>query len=239
MGIVTLRRHLKTVKVDGKRVVPFGAKKEGVVAGRKLKAGLKGIKSYSSEMPRAVLGAQTAQRAFRLNGAKNAKIRIRREIGFANFFNDEKKAMQVLAEKFNNNELEARNAWLKGDNFGGSMKSAKQIAETIIKKRLGLALATEAGKGGFGRKAVPVKDVLLDNVTHSWIVESVVQRLTHNLPKRPIMSGMVKETEGIKLQFVKQPSGKYRVTMAYEEFAGDVTKNFAECMPSTMRKYLE
>lgn len=239
MAIATLRRHLKTVKINGARVVPFGAKKEGVMAGRKLKLGASGIKSYSSEMPRAVLGAQTAQRAFRLKGAKNAKVRIRREIGFANFFNDEKKAMQVLADKFKNNELEGRNAWLKGDNFEGSMKPAKQIAETVIKKRLGLALAAEAGKGGLGRKAVPIKDVLLDNVTHSWIVESVVQRLTKGRSKKPLLANTVKETEGLVIFFQKQPNKKFRVRLSYEEFSGDVTKNFAACVQGSLKKYLD
>ena len=57
---VTLRRHLKTIKVDGKRVVPFGAKKEGFKIGNDLRKTMgpftgRSIKSTSSEVERAIL----------------------------------------------------------------------------------------------------------------------------------------------------------------------------------------
>jgi len=169
---VTLRRHLRTIKVSGKRVVPISAKKEGIKAGRDLRSRLgpfdwpaaesRGrIKSYSSESERAVLGAKTAQRAF---GLKKGKVKLSREIGWAGFFVDEKKAMDLLTTKYGGDEIKARNAWLAGDTFGGSLHPAKQYAETIIKRRFGLALAAEAGKAGFGRKAIPVKDFLLNKV---------------------------------------------------------------------------
>ncbi len=234
---VTLRRHLRTVKVDGKRVVPFSGKREGIIAGRKLiTRGTRRIKSYSSDAERAVLGAITAQRAF---GVRKNRVGLRRELSYSNFFIDEKKAMSVLETKFGNNEIKARNAWLKGDTFGGSVHPVKQISENIIKRRLGLALAAEAGKAGAGRKSIPIRNVVLDNVTHSWIVESVVKRLTRGMRgAAPKMKGLPKETTGLKIHFEKQPSGRFRVKMSYEEFSGDVTKNFKECMLPSLKKYL-
>ncbi|MFA5126150.1 MAG: hypothetical protein WC462_04060 [archaeon] len=249
---VTLRRHLRTIKVSGKRVVPISAKKEGIRAGRELRAELnselgfgksisdyysKGkIKSYSSEVERAVLGAKTAQRAF---GLKKGKVNLRKEIGWAGFFIDEKKAMDLLKNKYGGDEIKARNAWLAGDTCEGSLHPAKQFAETIIKRRFGLALAAEAGKAGFGRKAALIKYLVQDNVTHSWIVESVVKRLTLGMKNAPKIAGLPKETTGIKMAFVRQPNGKFRVQMSYEEFIGDVTKNFSECMLPSMKKYLD
>ena len=235
---VTLRRHLKTIKVDGKRVVNRPALREGIIAGRGLKTqfGLSKIKSYSTEADRGIKGAKTAQRAF---GIRNGKVGLRREIGWAGFFVNEKKAMDLLMNKYGGDEVKARNAWLAGDTFEGSLHPVRPFAENIIKRRLGLALAAEAGKGGLGRKAVPIKDVLLDNVTHSWIVESVVKRLTHGMSNAPKMVGLPKETTGLSINFVKQPNGKFRVNMAFEEFSGDVTKNFSECMLPSLKKYLD
>jgi hypothetical protein len=238
---VTLRRHLKTIKVDGKRVVPFGEKKNGIKVARDLRARLgpftgRSIKSTSSEVERAILAAKTAQRVF---GIKRGKVKLPLEIGWRGFFVDEKKAMDILTAKYGGDELKGRNAWLAGDTFEGSLHPAKQFAENIVRKRLGAALAAEAGKAGFGRKAVPVRHLLFDNVTHSWIVESVVKRLTSGMKNVPKMEGLPKEGTGINMYFQKQPNGKFRVKMSYEEFVGDVTKNFKECMIPTVRKYLD
>lgn len=234
---VTLRRHLRTVKVEGIRVVPKSAMKDGIRAGRGLlvKNGAMRIKSYSSEVDRAMRGAATAQRAF---GIKKPVVKLRKEIGWAGFFVDEKKAMEVLEKQYGNDEVKARDAWLRGNTFGGSLRPAKEYAENIIKKRFGFALALEGGKAGAGTKGFP-RRVLLDNVTHSWIVESVVARLTKGMKSAPKMLGLPKETTGIEINFAKQRNGKLRVQMKYEEFSGDVTKNFAECMPSSVKKYLD
>ncbi len=234
---VTLRRHLATVKIKGERVVPLGAKKAGIKAGRGLlnRYGVNLVKSYSSSAERAFLGAKTAQKAF---GIKKGKIPVRSSINFSNFFVDEKKAMEVLEKQYGNDEVKARDAWLRGDNFKGSLHPAKQYAENIIKNRFGFALAAEAGKAGAGTKGVP-RRVLMDNVTHSWIIESVVARLTKGMKRAPKMVGLPKETTGIEMTFKKQPNGKFKVNMNYEEFAGDVTKNFAQCMPSAVKKYLD
>jgi len=236
---VTLRRHLRTVKdAAGKRVVPFSAKKEGFAIGKAqmIASGAGRIKSYSTEAERGIIAAKMAQKAL---GIRKGNVKLPKEISWANFFVDEKKAMDVLKNKYGGNEIVARNAWLKGDTMDGSLRPVKPFAETIIKRRLGLALAAEAGKGGFGRKAAPIKNVLLDNVTHSWIVESVVSRLTHGMANAPKMVGVPKEGTGLQMAFTKQPNGKFRVKMAYEEFNGDVTRNFAECMLPSVKKYLD
>ncbi|MEK6959264.1 MAG: hypothetical protein AABW59_04430, partial [archaeon] len=196
---VTLRRHLRTVKdAAGKRVVPISAKKEGFVIGRAqmIASGARRIKSYSTEAERGILAAKAAQKSI---GIRRGNVKLPKEIGWANFFVNEKKAMDILKNKYGGNEILGRNAWLKGDTMEGSLQPAKPFAEIIVKRRLGLALAAEAGKGGFGRKAIPINDVLLDNVTHSWIVESVVQRLTHGLSNAPKMVASPKEGTGLQM----------------------------------------
>lgn len=235
--VSTLRRHLATKKINGVRVVPISGLKQGIKVGRGmlLKHSARPIKSYASESDRAMRGAKTAQRAF---GIRNGKVRLRNDINFSHFFIDEKKAMEVLEKKFGNDEVKARDAWIRGDNFEGSLRPVKPYAENIIRKRFGLALAAEVGKSGAGTKGVP-RRILLDNVTHSWIIESVVARLTTGVKNAPKMAGLPKETTGAEITFKKQPNGKLRANLSYEEFSGDVTKNFAQCMPSTIKKYLD
>ncbi|MFA5931449.1 MAG: hypothetical protein WC821_04010 [archaeon] len=239
---VTLRRHLATKKnAAGKRIVPFSGLREGVNAGEALKRHfafmkVNKIKGYSTEVERGVLGAKTAQRRF---GVKKPLVKLRKELGLANIFIDEKKAVEILTNKYGGDEVKSRNAWLKGDTLEGTLKPWDKISEDIVRRRFGLALAAEAGKSGAGRKGVALRSVLQDNVTHSWIVESVVQRLTKGMKNVPKMVGLPKETTGIKMQFVKIPDGRFRVYMEYEEFRGDVTRNFAECMLPSVRKYLE
>jgi hypothetical protein len=55
----------------------------------------------------------------------------------------------------------------------------------------------------------------------------------------PKMAGLPKETTGIRMIFKKQPNGKLRAVMNYEEFSGNVTRNLAECLPANIRKYLD
>lgn len=244
---VTLRRHLATKKVNGKRVVPLSGLKEGMRAGGVLRSRMGAfdwpaaqtrgrIKSYSTEAERGILGAKTAQRAF---GLKKGKVNLRKELSFAKFFIDEKKAMDILMTKYKGDEVAARNAWLKGDTFEGTLHPPTKIAEDIIRRRLGLALATEAGKAGFGKKPIPIKNLLMDNVTHSWIIESVVQRLTKGIHDAPQMEGLPKESTGLRIFFVPQQNGKLKVQMNYEGFTGNVTKNFKECVLPSVRKYLD
>lgn len=65
------------------------------------------------------------------------------------------------------------------------------------------------------------------------------KRLVKGTPVQPAMASLAKENEGIIMHFEKQPNGKFRAKMSYEEFFGDVTRNLAECLPRNIKKYLD
>jgi len=241
---VSLRRHLVTKKVadasgNKVRVVKFGGAKGAVLAGRMLRIESRAarVKSYSSTVARAVAGARAAQRAFRNGG----KVSLRKELSLNNALLDEKIYVEILeSKKYAGDEAKMVADWIKGDNLGGSVVPAKPLFESIIRRRLGLGLAAEAGKAGFGRKAIPIKGVLLDSLTHSALVEPVVERLTRGLPNHFEVTKLVDENKGIMMHFPQSTNGKYHAVLTYEgKLMGDVTKNFRECMLPSLRKYLD
>lgn|GEM_PF-3878850 len=234
---VTLRRHAATAKVNGKRIVTYPKGKEAILVAREIAKEHKGhtVFSRTSNINRAKYAAEALARTM----GKRNKTRPAKYLGFDYAVLNEPAAMELIGKKFAGDEIAARNAWLKGDTLNGTMRPAKEVAENIIRMNLGLGLAAEAGAKSAGRKPTPMNNILLDNVTHSWVVESVVQRLTKGIPNPPKVVGLPKENTGMYIRFVKQPSGRFKVKMSYEEFFGDVTKNFAECMLPSMKKYLE
>lgn len=234
----TLRRHVATIKnKEGKRIVGYSGAKGGITAGRILRGKNPNskIKSYSSPVPRAIVGARTAQRAF----SSKSQVRLRKELGEMSMFKNPEKTMKVVEKKYKNNEIAARNAWLKGSTLEGSLYPSKKVAADIIRRRLGLELAIKAGKAGLGTKGNPRSNVVLDNVTHSWIVESVIKELTAEKRKKPRMKTSPKENTGAAINFVKQKNGKFRVKLRYEEFSGDVTNRFSKFMLPSVKKYLD
>lgn len=232
----TLRRHVATTKKNGQRVVGYSGAKGGIIASRVLRGKNPNskIKSYSSPVERAVVAAKTGQRAF----SSRMKIREKKELGEVHF-KDVDKLMKIFEEKFKGDEIALRNAWLNGSTIKGSMIPVKKVAGDIIRKRLGLELAVRAGKAGFGTKGVARNNILIDNITHSWIVEAVVKELTAGKRVKPKLKNIPKETTGATINFIKQKNGKFRVQLNYEEFTGDVTNRFSQFMLPSIKKYLD
>ena len=240
-----MRRHLADKKVkmpDGKtvRVIGFRGARGAIAEARQIRAltGTTRVKSYSSPVARALGTSRLSQRAFGRKG--NPAVRIRKELGYDFSILSMDKYAEVVEKKYGNNEAKAVAAWVKGDNLGGSVKPAKEVFETMIRKRFGTAFAMEIGKAGAGTKGVARPGLLVDNLTHSALVEPIVERLTRGLPNHFQIETLVQNNKGIVMNFVPSANGKFRAVLSYEgKPMGDVTKNLAECMLPSLRKRLE
>jgi hypothetical protein len=235
---VTLRRHLATKKINGVRTVLPSGFRASIAEARKLKAQTRAtsIKSYSSPVERAVAAARAGQRAF---GSKE-RISLRKEIGLNHvLLNEETYVNLLMSSKYKGNEVRMVADWIKGNNLGGSLIPAEKHFGEVIRKRLGLGLAAEAGKAGAGVKGVPRRGLLIDNVTHSGLVEPVVAMLTKGLPNAFQIRRLVKENKGLVVKYLPQENGKFRAQLTYGEKKWDVTKNLKGYMLPSIQKYLD
>jgi len=235
---VSLRRHLVTKKINGKRTVLPSGFRASIAEVKKLRAQTRttSIKSYSSPVERAVAAARAGRRAFESKG----KINLRKEIGLDHVLIDMKTYVALLeGEKYKGNEARMVADWIKGDNLGGSLIPAEKHFGNVIRKRLGLGLAAEVGKAGAGTKGVQRKGLLVDNITHSALVEPVVAMLTKGLPNAFQVRKLVKENKGLVVKYVPQKNGKYRARLSYAGRSWDVTKNFKGYMLPSLQKYLD
>ncbi|MGI6589856.1 MAG: hypothetical protein ACOX1V_04315 [Candidatus Iainarchaeum sp.] len=235
---VTLRRHLATKKVDGKRRVFPSGFRASVAEAKKLKAQTKttSVKSYSSPVQRAVAAARAGRRAF---GSKG-KIKIKQELGLSSVLLNEAIYVDLLmSSKYKGNEARMVADWVKGSTLGGSVVPAEAHFSKVIRRRLGLGLAAEVGKAGAGTKGVKRKGVLIDNITHSALIEPVVALLTKGLPNAFQIKKLVKENKGLVMKYVPQKNGKYKARLNYAGRSWDVTKNFKKYSLPSLQKYLD
>lgn len=207
---VSVERHAH--KAKGTKT---GLSAEGISAARK--KGLSyppGFKSkgYASSVSRADTTLQLGQTYARRRGTKTyALSRTRMELDLYKIIKD-MPAIEKELEKAGQEEPFLRK-WLDGKVSARIIDKPKLVADRIIKKRIGL------GKAVFELGA---KDKLLRNVSHSWVVEAVFERLTgrkfqFTTPKNK----MVRSTEGLTVSFTRQ--GK--AVLSYRGKAYDVTAN--------------
>jgi hypothetical protein len=123
--------------------------------------------------------------------------------------------------------------------LGGSVVPAEAHFSKVIRRRLGLGLAAEVGKAGAGTKGVKRKGVLIDNITHSALIEPVVALLTKGLPNAFQIKKLVKENKGLVMKYVPQKNGKYKARLNYAGRSWDVTKNFKKYSLPSLQKYLD
>ena len=121
----------------------------------------------------------------------------------------------------------------------GSVLPAEKHFGNVIRRRLGLGLAAEVGKAGAGTKGVQMKGLLVDNVTHSGLVEPVVAMLTKGLPNAFQIEKLVDENKGLVVKYARQKNGKYKARLSYDGKNWDVTKNFKGYMLPSLQKYLD
>lgn len=253
--ISTLRRHVHAPKgTDGKRIIDQASILEANHAASlivKKYPLVKIVRPRSSKAERGIIGARQMS-----TFGKRGRIATRKELtedgglfkipaGLTEkeaqiaLKENKKKFYAILEQRFHNNKISARNAWLRGYTFNGTAVPSREIATKIIKRRFGLALAAATGKAGFQSGKVTFDNMLLDNVSHSWMIEAVVKQLTRGLPNPPKMTETAKENEGMELILIKQPNGRFRANLTYEEFSRDVTRNLKLFMPEQLKKHLD
>lgn len=209
-----LRRH--SIKKKGTKT---GLSASGIslsrTKGRKLSGKVKGYHSPSSRAKSTLgyeMGAYKAKK-----GKTYSAQRSRKELDVAGAIRNEA-AVVKLIEKFGKEEPVLR-MWLDGKISSKHVKPAKQVADEIIKKRLGLG--QRVAKTG-------TKDRVLENLSHSWLVEAVFERLTGRKFETMGSGEMVRPTEGLIVSHYK--NGKAVLRYRGESF--DVTKKLNQILKS-------
>jgi len=207
--VASLERHSHK-----KKGTKTGLSGKGIsVARRKGPSYPKGLKAkgYSSPVSRAAASLNLGQTYARRRGRKIYKAtRIRRELGFDCI--KDMPALEAMIEKAGIEEPVLRR-WLDGKISKKVIAPAKEVADSIIRKRL-----------GFGNVVLKLggKDILLRNVSHSWLVEAVFERLTGRKFQATKPTGtMVRPTEGLTVAFTKGG----RAILSYRQKRYDVSAN--------------
>lgn len=107
--------------------------------------------------------------------------------------------------------------WLDGKISSKHMKPAKQVADEIIKKRFGLG--QRVAKTG-------TKNRVLENVSHSWFIEAVFERINGRKFVSMGNGEMVRPMEGLTLSTYK--NGK--AVLPYGGKSFDVTKKLNQIL---------
>ena len=206
---VSFERH-----ADKKKGTITGLSAKGIAQarakGRKLPRGPK-VKGYYSPVTRAAstlkLGMQTARRV----GVKTyVKDRPNKALGMDGIHDLD--AIYAMIEKAGAEEPVLRK-WLDGKIPTRVMEKPEQVADRIIRDRVAF------GKFVFEWGA---KDIMLRNLSHSWILEAVFERLTgRRIPISKEKGGIAKPTEGFTMAFNK----KGRAILSYRGKKYDVTAN--------------
>jgi hypothetical protein len=202
----TLRRH--SIKKSGTKT---GLSKPGIsLARRSAQKVLSGkVKGYSSPVSRAENTLKLGLGTYRSKGGKTyPSIRVRKELGLGAAIRDEIAAEKLLVK---HGEPKFLRLWLDGKVSQKIIASPKEVADNIIKKRFGLS--QKIAKAG-------AKEIMLDNLTHSWLVEAVFERLTNTKFNNLKPGTMVRETEGLVISHYK--NGK--AVLRYRNKSFDVTQ---------------
>ena len=203
----TLRRH--SVK-SGK--TKTGLTASGIKLARKTgKRELSGkVKGYHSSATRAkstlVYGMQGHK------GKKYSKIRVRKELSY--YFLKDMAKLESLVVK--HGEEKFLRMWLDGKVSSRLISKPEEVANLIIKKRFGLG--QRVAKLG-------AKDIMIENVSHSWIVEAVFERLTGKKYNTLKPGTMGRFTEGLTINHYK--NGKAVLTYRGNSF--NDKKAFSSC----------
>jgi hypothetical protein len=168
------------------------------------------VKGYTSPVTRAKKTLEYKLGAYRAKGGKTyPNIRLKKELDLGKVVRD-MGALEKLFEKYGAEEPVLRK-WLDGKISSKAMVPAKEVADQIIKKRFGLG--QRVARTG-------TKDRTLENVSHSWFVEAVFERLTGVKFEAMRPGTMVRETEGLTVNHYK--NGK--AVLRYRGKSFDVTK---------------
>ena len=202
----TLRRH--SLKKGGTKT---GLSSAGVklarASGRKILSGK--VKGYTSPVVRAESTLKLGIGSHRAKGGKTyPAVRKRKELGLDAAIRNMDAA---IAEMKKYGEEKTLRRWLDGKISSSIMVPSKEVADSIIKKRFGLG--QRVAKMG-------AKEIMLDNLTHSWIVEAVFERLTGTNFNTLKPGTMVRETEGLTVTHYR--NGK--AVLKYRNKSFDITK---------------
>ncbi len=224
--ITRLVRH--SLQAPKTRRTKTGLTRKGIIearkAGRKIPLGWK-VKGYHSKTARTRSSLRFALGAFRAKGGKTySKMREREELWFIKDIPELKK----LTGEHGENDKAVLRQWLDGKLDPKIIEKPKKVADAIIRKRFGLGKRlVERGLGGLGK--VPIKEaadkIILRNVTHQWIVEAVLERLTGMKYTQFGLGTAIRENESLS---VIHYSGK--TMLKYRGKTIDVTKRFNEIL---------
>ena len=201
----TLRRHSIKKKTTKTGLTASGIKLARV-SGRKNLSGK--VKGYHSSAVRAENTLKLGMGAYRAKGGKiYPKTRMRKELADTALIKNMDLAVALLGK---HGEPKLLRMWLDGKVSKQILGDPKVLADVIIKKRLGL-----------GQKVAKMgaKDIMLENLSHSWMVEAVFERLTGKKFNSLKPGTMVRETEGLTVNHYK--NGK--AVLRYRGQSFDVT----------------
>jgi len=207
--VVSLERH-----AHKKKGTKTGLSGEGVRASVKKAFGFPSrlkSKGYHSTSDRAKSTLEIGQVFAVKAGRKTyAKARERKNLGL-DFIHD-MAGLELMIKRFGSEEPVLRK-WLDGKLSLMIADHPFKVADSVIRKRIGL------GKAVFELGA---KDRLLRNLSHSWVVEAVFERLTgRKFQFTKPRNKMVRPTEGLTVSFTE----KGRTILEYRKKRYDVTRN--------------
>ncbi|MBI2530418.1 MAG: hypothetical protein HYW05_04730 [Candidatus Diapherotrites archaeon] len=221
-----------------------GLTRKGIIEarelGRKIPLGWK-VKEYYTPAIRTESSSRFALGAFRAKGGKTypTKRRVKRgpekgaivkKAGVKNelWYIKDIPELQKLTGEYGENDRVVLRQWLDGKLDPKIIGNPKKLADAIIRKRFGLGKRlVERGLGGLGR--VPVKEagdkIILRNVTHQWLVEAVLERLTGMKYTEFGRGTAIRENESLSvIHYLEKTLLKYRGKTI------DVTKRFNEIL---------
>ncbi len=189
--------------------------------------------SFSSEKERA----QTTAKLSRIGhgywatgkaGVKNRKrqVKVRKELFDREGLNKNWEQMEELIQKtarerrvsLERAESILMKQWLEGKGTK-TIPPYSKVADPIIRKRLGLGQRVSEWKG---RKRF--RKLLLENVSHSWILEAVFTRLTGRISRDVMRGSYIGEAKGYTVHHLQD--GRLLLERNKEIF--DITENYRQ-----------
>ena len=240
--ITKLVRH--SLQAPKARRTKTGLTREGIIKaralGRKIPPGWK-VKEYYTPAIRTESSSRFALGAFRAKGGKTYPTKRRVMLGPEKgaivkkagarkelwYIKDIPKLKKLTGEHGENDRVVLRR-WLDGELDPKIIGNSKKLADAVIRKRFGLGKRlVERGLGGLGR--VPVKEaadkIILRNVTHQWLVEAVLERLTGMKYTQFGRGTAIRENESLSI--IHSPE---KTMLKYRGKTIDVTKRFNEIL---------
>ena len=246
--ITKLVRH--SLQAPKARQTKTGLTREGIIKaralGRKIPPGWK-VKEYYTPAIRTESSSRFALGAFRAKGGKTyptkrrvkrgpekgaivKKAGVRKELWYIKDIPELKK----LTGEHGENDKAILRRWLDGKLDPKIIENQKKVADAVIRKRFGLGKRlVERGLGGFGR--TPVKGaadkIILRNVTHQWLVEAVLERLTGMKYTQFGRGTAIRENESLSM--IHYPE---KTMLKYRGKTIDVTGRFNEILAENRKK---